>query len=950
MRFSVNMKESKINVKNMPSKSASNEVDAIISPNLRKNVVPSLKPDVFSHMIVLEKDEYAPWSVKSLEEDVSAHIARRLPASMAHMAIPMDVKEEGLICVPAAEGTAPMGLGSGASLCQGYLERTHNFVAIKGSYWVSLEKFYSEETRKLQNEVTLMLMLDGHRNVAGALGWFIESRVDSCGNWTYRGCIVEDLGPESLASFVKRNGPTMDLAVLTKLLYGMVRGMKTLLRFKIIHNDLNPNNVLVSKVADGKKGAMGSLLVQICDFGVAEGVNSPDAVLPGALGTDAYNNNEPGSFFRDVFGFGKTVKFCLSYLDASTQSAGIIEELHAMADRAMRPSPRDRPSLETLLLDLKLIISSQMIMRGNPGTTYGAVAVADEAEIDRARAMDCFLTQRAAAVQPASTYEPVPSEESAIAVAREPVVGNADPVVAVQPVTAPATELVVGGVERTAAAARPISTSQLAPRFMVPRLRLDALVVATPARPIAVSVELPAVDVKHPIAARKPVVSDVVAVQPVTTPATEPVVGGVEKAAAAWSSSTSQRGPRFQVPKLRLDALVVAAPACLAAVNMELPIVAAMHPNAATGEPVPVFAVQPVTAPATELVAGGAERAPLSRQGSTYQRVPRLQLDALVAAPARLAVLSVELPTVAAKYPIAATGEPVPLLAVQHVTAPATEPVVGGVEKAATARSSSTSQRAPRFQVPKLRLDALLVAAPARPAAVSVELPAVAVDHTLVATRELVVADIEPMVAVQSVTAPATELVVEGVEKAAAARSSSTSQRAPRFQVPKLRLDALLVAAPARPAAVSVELPAVAVDHTLVATKEPVVADIEPMVAVQPVTAPATELVVGGVMKAAAAGSSSTSQRTPRFQVPRLQLYALVAAPAHSAAVIMELPVVAAEQPIAATGEPVPVVGGFEKGPAASVAEPHIATCTPGCRQLLRVLCKVLMLVVPMLV
>jgi len=73
----------------------------------------------------------------------------------------------------------------------------------------------------------------------------------------------------------------MDLAVLTKLLYGMVRGMKTLLRFKIVHNDLNPNNVLVSKVADGKKGAMGNLLVQICDFGVAKGVDSPDAVLPG---------------------------------------------------------------------------------------------------------------------------------------------------------------------------------------------------------------------------------------------------------------------------------------------------------------------------------------------------------------------------------------------------------------------------------------------------------------------------------------------------------------------------------------------------------------------------------------------------------------------------------------------------------------------------------------------
>ena len=53
-----------------------------------------------------------------------------------------------------------------------------------------------------------------------------------------------------------------------------------------------------------------------------------------------------------------------------------------MADRAKRPSPRDRPSLETLLLDLKLIISSQMIMRGNPGAPYGAVAVADEASGD----------------------------------------------------------------------------------------------------------------------------------------------------------------------------------------------------------------------------------------------------------------------------------------------------------------------------------------------------------------------------------------------------------------------------------------------------------------------------------------------------------------------------------------------------------------------------------------
>eukprot|EP00798_Chlamydomonas_sp_ICE-L_P016112 gene16112-22255_t len=899
------MKESKIYVKNVPSKSASNEVDAIISPNLRKNAVPSLKPDVFSHMIVLEKDEYAPWSVKSLEED-----------------------EEGLICVPAAEGTARMGLGSGAyaSLCLGYLERTHNFVAIKGSYWVSLEKFYSEETRTLQNEVTLMLMLYGHRNVAGALGWFIESRVDSCGNWTYRGCIVEDLGSESLASFVKRNGPTMDLAVLTKLLYGMVRGMKTLLRFKIIHNDLNPNNVLVSKVADGRKGTVSSLLVQICDFGVAEGVNSPDAVLPGALGTDAYTNNEPGSFFRDVFGFGKTVKFCLSYLDASTQSVEIIEDPHAMADRAMRPSPRDRPSLETLLLDLKLIISSQMIMRGNPGAPYGVVAVADEAEIDRAKAMDCFLTQRAAAVQPASTYEPGPSEEPAIAVAREPVVANTHPLFAVQTITAPAMELVAGGVER-APLSRQGSTHQGVPRFQVPRLRLDAL-VAAPARPAAVSVELPAVAEDHTlVATREPVVSDtepMVAVQAVTAPATELVVGGVEKAAAARPSSTSQQGPRFQVPKLRLDALVVAAPARLAAVNMELPVVAAKQPIAATGEPVPVFAVQPVTAPATKVVAEGVERAPHSRQGSTYQRVLRLQLDALVAAPARLAASSVELPAVAIMHPMASTREPVPLLAVQHVTAPATEPVVGGVEKAAAARSSSTPQGAPRFQVPKLRSDALLVAAPARLAAVNMELPAVAVYPTLVATSKLVVAETEPVVAVQPVIAPATELVVGGVERAAAAGSSSTS---------------LLASAQFR-AAVIMELPAVAAKQPIAATGEPM-----PVFAVQPVTAPATKVVSGGVGRAPLSRQGSTYQR-----VSMLQLDALVAAPTRLAASSVELPAVAAKYPIAATGEPVPVVGGFERGAAASVAEPHVATCTPGCRRLLRVLCKALMLVVPMLV
>jgi len=94
--------------------------------------------------------------------------------------------------------------------------------------------------------------------------------------------------------------------------------------------------------------------------------------------------------------------------------------------------------------------------------------------------------------------------------------------------------------------------------------------------------------------------------------------------------------------------------------------------------------------------------------------VPRLRLYALVPAPVRHAVLSVELPPVAIMHPMASTGEPVvattepltfrhwagdspyvfsfdvaetcvfdhtqPVFAVQPVTAPATEPVVGGFE------------------------------------------------------------------------------------------------------------------------------------------------------------------------------------------------------------------------------------------------------------------------------
>eukprot|EP00798_Chlamydomonas_sp_ICE-L_P012295 gene12295-15451_t len=183
---------------------------------------------------------------------------------MANKAIPMDVKKEGLTRVSAAEGTAPMSLGFG-----GYVT-----VAVKDFYWAGAKKFITEEIETFQNEVTLMLYVSGRPNVAGTLGWFIESRVDSCRTWTYRGCIVIELASESLFSFVQRNGPTIDLANLGVLLCGMLEGMKTLKECKIVHNDLKPQNVLVLNHGGD------NLCSMISDFGVSQAVQSPDDVLP----------------------------------------------------------------------------------------------------------------------------------------------------------------------------------------------------------------------------------------------------------------------------------------------------------------------------------------------------------------------------------------------------------------------------------------------------------------------------------------------------------------------------------------------------------------------------------------------------------------------------------------------------------------------------------------------
>eukprot|EP00798_Chlamydomonas_sp_ICE-L_P012296 gene12296-15452_t len=344
-----------------------------------------------------------------------------------------------------------------------------------------------------------------------------------------------------------------------------------------------------------------------------------------ALGSEVYcNKGEPGSHLHDIFGFGKTVKFCLSHLpyvsreDASTKSEECISLLHNQADSAMQPLPSDRPSLERLQWGLQKITRVLIRLR-NSGAPCGVAAVADEAEIRRTKAKELFLTQRAAAAQPADSYMLVPTEETATAVeAMDAAIVHPVPVsvVALGGLVDPATKPAVAAIEPVVAMELLVDSAvKPAGAATEPVVAMEVLVGPAAEPTVAatepvVAMELLGDPLAEPaVAATEPVVAMELLADPLAKPAvaaTEPVVAiellvdpAVEPAVAATEPVVAMEVMVDPAVKPTVDATEPV-------VAMEVLVVLAVEPAVAATKP--EMAIQTSTAAAMEPVFGGVER------------------------------------------------------------------------------------------------------------------------------------------------------------------------------------------------------------------------------------------------------------------------------------------------------------------------------------------------------
>ncbi|BEI85390.1 hypothetical protein CcaverHIS002_0507910 [Cutaneotrichosporon cavernicola] len=137
---------------------------------------------------------------------------------------------------------------------------SHGTVVLKGTWGgrpVAVKRLLSDFVRLASQEVKLLQASDDHPNV---IRYYCQERRD---NFLY---IALDLCQASLADLIETPNSFLELASALdhkKALQQITSGVKHLHSMKIIHRDIKPQNVLVSKAKNG------SLRMLVSDFGLA---------------------------------------------------------------------------------------------------------------------------------------------------------------------------------------------------------------------------------------------------------------------------------------------------------------------------------------------------------------------------------------------------------------------------------------------------------------------------------------------------------------------------------------------------------------------------------------------------------------------------------------------------------------------------------------------------------
>jgi serine/threonine-protein kinase/endoribonuclease IRE1 len=137
---------------------------------------------------------------------------------------------------------------------------SHGTVVLKGTWGgrpVAVKRLLSDFTRLASQEVKLLQASDDHPNV---IRYYCQERRD---NFLY---IALDLCQASLADLIESPDKHHELASnldRKKALRDITAGIKHLHGMKIIHRDIKPQNVLISKAKDG------TLRTLVSDFGLA---------------------------------------------------------------------------------------------------------------------------------------------------------------------------------------------------------------------------------------------------------------------------------------------------------------------------------------------------------------------------------------------------------------------------------------------------------------------------------------------------------------------------------------------------------------------------------------------------------------------------------------------------------------------------------------------------------
>ncbi|OCF71965.1 IRE protein kinase [Kwoniella mangroviensis CBS 8886] len=137
---------------------------------------------------------------------------------------------------------------------------SHGTVVLKGTWGgrpVAVKRLLSDFTRLASQEVKLLQASDDHPNV---IRYYCQEKRD---NFLY---IALDLCQASLADLIETPDKHLELASSLdrkKALTQITAGLKHLHGMKIIHRDIKPQNVLVSRAKDG------ALRMLVSDFGLA---------------------------------------------------------------------------------------------------------------------------------------------------------------------------------------------------------------------------------------------------------------------------------------------------------------------------------------------------------------------------------------------------------------------------------------------------------------------------------------------------------------------------------------------------------------------------------------------------------------------------------------------------------------------------------------------------------